>query len=83
MDVGIFAPVIGVVLAVVIVLVLWRVMRARATKSAARVSASSLTESEAEFLDSSHIINGPISRPAADARRNATDKSAPPLNRLP
>lgn len=82
MDVGIFAPVIGVVLAVVIVLVLWRVMRMRATKSAARASAR-LTESEAEFLDSSHIINGPISGPAADARRNATNKSKPPLNRLP
>lgn len=82
MDVGIIAPVLGVVLAAIVVLVLWRVMRMRASKSAARTRAPALSESEAEFLDSSHIIGGPISG-MADPRRNAGDKSAPPLDRLP
>ena len=83
MDVGIIAPVLGVVLAAIVVLVLWRVMRMRASKSAARTRAPALSESEAEFLDSSHIISGSISGPAAEPRRNAADNSAPPLNRLP
>jgi hypothetical protein len=82
-DVGIIAPVLGVVLAAVVVLVLWRVMRMRASKSAARTRALALSESEAEFLDSSHIISGSIAGTAADPRRNPADKSAPPLDRLP
>ena len=81
MDVGIIAPVLGVVLAAIVVLVLWRVMRVRASKSSAR-KAPPLSESEAEFLDSSHIIGGPISGAAGDPRRKAADKP-PPLNRLP
>jgi hypothetical protein len=83
-DVGIIAPVLGIVLAAIVVLVLWRVMRVRAaSKSAARTRAPALSESEAEFLDSSHIIGGSMSGTAADPRRNAADKSAPPLDRLP
>jgi hypothetical protein len=79
----VIAPVVGVVLAAIVVLVLWRVMRARATKPAARTPAPALSESEAEFLDSSHIIGGPISGTAADPRRTAADKPAPPRDRIP
>jgi hypothetical protein len=81
-EVGIIAPVVGVVLAAIVVLVLWRVMRARTSRSAARSQAPALSESEAEFLDSSHIISGPISGNAIDPRRKSADK-APPLDRLP
>jgi hypothetical protein len=82
-DVGILAPVVGVVLAAVVVLVLWRFMRARASRSSARTRAPALSESEAEFLDSSHIISGPLSGTPADPRRSADDKKSPPLDRLP
>jgi hypothetical protein len=70
---------VGVVLAVIVVLVLWRVMRFRASKSAAPTPAPPLSESEAEYLDSSHIIGGPIT----GSRRNSADKPAPPLDRVP
>ena len=83
MDVGIVAPVVGVALAVVVVLVLWRFMRLRASKSAPRTPAPQLAESEAEYLDSSHIIGGPITGGAAGTRRNSADKPAPPLDRVP
>ena len=83
MDVGIVAPVVGVVLAVVVVIVLWRVMRLRASKSVARTPAPPLSESEAEYLDSSHIIGGPVTGGAAGTRRNTADKPAPPLDRVP
>ena len=75
------APVLGVVLATIVVLVLWWIMRMR--RSSARRSAAALSESEAEFLDSSHIISGPISRTSAGPRQNTGDKSAPPPDRLP
>jgi hypothetical protein len=78
-DVGIIAPVLGIVLAAVVVLVLWWFMRMRGSKSATRSRTSALSESEAEFLDSSHIISGT----PADARRNAADKAPPSLDRLP
>lgn len=83
MDVGIVAPVVGVVLAVIVVLVLWRVMRFRASKSAAPTPAPPLSESEAEYLDSSHIIGGPITGGTTGSRRNSADKPAPPLDRVP
>jgi hypothetical protein len=82
-EVGIIAPVLGVVLAAIVVLVLWRVMRMRGSRSDARTRAPALSESEAEFLDSSHIISGPLSGGAADPRRNPADPSAPPRNRVP
>jgi len=82
-DVGFIAPVLGVVLAAIVALVLWWVMRMRTSKSAARRSAAALSESEAEFLDSSHIISGPISRTAAGSRQNAAAKPTPPPDRLP
>jgi hypothetical protein len=80
-DVGILAPVLGVVLAVIVVLLLWRVMRVRASKSAARMRANALSESEAEFLDSSHIISG--GTPSPDLRRKSAGKPAPPVDRIP
>ena len=83
MDVGIVAPVIGVVLAVIVVIVLWRVMRLRVSKPATRTPAPPLSVSEAEYLDSSHIIGGPITGGAAGTRRNSADKPAPPLDRVP
>ena len=83
MDVGILAPVLGVVLAAIVVLLLWRVMRVRASKSSARASAPGLSESEADYLDSSHISSGPASGAAADPRRKGAKKSAPPLDRIP
>lgn len=83
MDVGIVAPVVGVVLAVVVVFVLWRVMRMRSSRSAVRTPAPSLSESEEEYLDSSHIIGGPITGGAADPRRKSADRPAPPVDRVP
>ena len=80
MDVGILAPVLGVVLAVIVVLLLWRVMRVRA-RSAARTRTPALSESEAEFLDSSHIISGGTT--STDPRRKGAGKAAPPVDRIP
>jgi len=82
-DIGIIAPVLGVVLAAIVVWLLWRFMRMRGTKSAARLRAPALTESEAEFLDSSHIISGSLSGTPADPWRSADDKKPPPLDRRP
>ena len=81
MDVGVLAPVLGIVLAAVVVLLLWRVMRVRASKSTAKASPHGLSESETEFLDSSHIISGPAS--GTDPRRKAAGHSAPPIDRIP
>ena len=82
MDVGILAPIVGVVLAVVVVLILRRVMRVRAAKSQPPAAVSPLSESEQEFLDSSHI-GGPIVGNGADPRWKASGKSAPPRDRIP
>ena len=83
MDVGILAPVVGVVLAVVIVFILRRVMRVRAaTKTQARTAESALTESEQEFLDSSHI-GGPMIGSAADPGWKASGRPKPPPDRVP
>jgi len=73
--------VLGIVLAAVVVLLLWRIMRMQASKSTTKASAHGLSEAEAEFLDSSHIISGPAS--GTDARRKSGDKSAPPIDRIP
>ena len=82
MDVGILAPIIGVALAVVIVLVLRRVMRVRAAKTQPPAAVSALAESEREFLDSSHI-GGPIVGNGADPRWKASGRSSPPRDRIP
>lgn len=82
MDVGILAPIVGVALAVVIVLVLRRVMRVRDSKAQPPAAASALTESEREFLDSSHI-GGPMVGSGADPGWKASGKSTPPPDRIP
>ncbi|MEO8752044.1 MAG: hypothetical protein ABI624_05130 [Casimicrobiaceae bacterium] len=58
MDAGIAYPIIGVVIALIVVYALRRIMRRRPAKAPAAEPAPA--EAEAEFLDSSHIISGPI-----------------------
>jgi flagellar biosynthesis/type III secretory pathway M-ring protein FliF/YscJ len=82
MDLGIVAPVLGVVLAVVVALILRRIMRLRTSKTASRAADPSPSESETEFLDASHI-GGPIVGDAADPGWKATDRSAPPRDKRP
>ena len=77
MDVGIVYPIVGVVVAVIVVYVLRRIMRHRPAKEPPQVAESALSESDREFLDSSHI-GGPIAGAAADPRWKAGDGSAPP-----
>jgi hypothetical protein len=71
MDAGIVYPIIGVVIALIVVYALRRIMRRRPAK--APVAAPALSEAEAEFLDSSHIISGPILGPSADPGLKAAD----------
>ena len=71
MDAGIVYPIIGVVIALIVVYVLRRIMRRRPAK--APVAEPAPSGDEAEFLDSSHIISGPIIGASADAARKAGD----------
>jgi hypothetical protein len=77
MDVGIVYPIVGVVVAVIVVYVLRRIMHHRPAKAPPQSAEPALSESDSEFLDSSHI-GGPIVGGAADPRWKAGGRSAPP-----
>ncbi len=69
MDAGIVYPIIGVVIALIVVYGLRRVMRRRPAKPPA--AEPPLSDAEAEYLDSSHIISRPIVGTSADPKGKA------------
>jgi len=67
-DIGIIAPLLGLVVAAIVVVVLVRVIRSRAAKAARREAEASEGPSESDYLDSSHIISRTVGPKNSDRR---------------